>query len=465
MFRHPIRLVLLSLTVLASTPASHSAPLEAKRRNPAVLAPVEFQADTALVCVRFYMIRNEPDGKVYSGLIFSARHGREIRWVNEEELKQLPAPEFARDILPLPVVVVTASFPYRKQVEAFQEALRLRSLADLRDEPGAFPHVLGLNVERRETAPDKTDWQALDLESEKSPYLGILAQTRKEPEPEPEGWKPAHVSGLTMPLPVLTRGRYPECSLPLLAKTLGDPKAAALPDYGLLRFLDVTVQPGHSYEYCVRVRMANPNHGMKTKVEDPAFAEPKELLGPWARVPGTVALGPDLLYYAVDMKLLDPRFPGRAAGRNEVAFQAHRWIGIYYFSRARRTDCYPVGSWVVAERILVPRGECVGGRQPIKLPTWSPEESRYVVAGRPGGDGVDVDFSPDFKVERAPLLVDFEGGRMAYKGVGTVAPVEVLLLSADGRLLARNSQADVADPERWQRQADWRKWLRDGKLP
>jgi hypothetical protein len=48
MFRHPMRLALLPLVVLAFAPASHSAPLEPKRRNPAVLAPVEFQADTAL---------------------------------------------------------------------------------------------------------------------------------------------------------------------------------------------------------------------------------------------------------------------------------------------------------------------------------------------------------------------------------------------------------------------------------
>jgi hypothetical protein len=454
-------LISLPLTLLLFPAEVHPAPVGPKRRNPEVLAPVEFQADTALICVRSYWLK-QSEGKTLIGTFINTPHGKEVQYVEEEELKRLPAPEVARDMWPLPVVVVTASFPYRKQIEAFEAALRLHSVADLRDEPGAFPRVLGLNVERRETAPDKTDWQALYFDSAESEYLDVLARARQELEPEPKGWKPAQVRGLTMPLPVLARGRYPQCSLPLLAKMLVDPKARALPDYGLLRFLDVTVEPGHSYQYRVRVRMANPNHGKKTKVEKESFAEPEELLGPWTRVPGTVVLGPDFLYYAVDMKRLDPRFPGRAAGRNEVAFQVHLWIGNYKLFRGARAELWAVGSWVVAERILVPRGDRVGGRQSIRLPVWLAEEKRYSVRG-PRDDI--VRFGPNSKLARAPLLLDFEGGNLTYKGMEAVTPVEVLLLSADGKLRVRNSQVDAADPVRKQRHADWQKWLRDGNLP
>ena len=79
--------------------------------------------------------------------------------------------------------------------------------------------------------------------------------------------KSVQVAGLAMPLPVLAHGHYPECALPLLQKTLADPQARALPDYCLLRFPDFTVAPGQTYEYRVRVRMANPNYGKKARGE------------------------------------------------------------------------------------------------------------------------------------------------------------------------------------------------------
>jgi len=466
MLRHCLRLLAIPLLLSLFSPAARSAPVEPKRRNPEVLAPVEFQADVARVCPHIYMIVMERDRKMF-GLLSKPKRGtvNEILFVEENELKLVPRPEFARDIYPLRVAVVGASFPFRKQVEAFQEALRLRSMDELRDEPGAFPRFAGVSVERREMSPKKTDWAPLDLSSRDSPYLALVNLTQKEFQLEPAGWKPAQVSGLTMPLPVLARGRYPECTLPLLTKTLADPKARALPDYGLLRFLDVTVAAGHAYEYRVQVRLVNPNFGKKARVEQESLAEPKELLGAWTRVPGTVALGPDLLYYAVDAKRFDLRFPGPAADREEVAFQVHGWMAHYELTRGTKTDFYPVGAWVVAERMLVRRGEHVGGKQKIKLPFWAPEQSRYIVAGMPRAGGVDVDFSPGGKVEKAPLLIDFEGGKEADNGVEAEAPVEVLMLSADGRLFARNSQADVADPVREQRLADWKKWLRDGTLP
>jgi hypothetical protein len=365
----------------------------------------------------------------------------------------------AREVAPLRVAVVTASFPYRKQVEAFQEALRLRSVDDLRSEPGAFPRFLGLNVERRETAPTRNDWQPLDFTSPKSPLRDVATMTLRECEYESDEWKALQVSGLVMPLPVLARGRYPECSLPLLTRTLADPKARALPDYCLMRFLDVSVLPGRIYEYRVQVRMANPNHGKTTRVEKESLAEPKELLGPWARVPGAVEVGPELLYYAVDMKALDPKYPGAPARRNEVGFQIHRWIGLHELSGIRPL-VFQVADWVVAERVLVSRGEYVGGPQKVKLPVWSPEKGEYVVAGKRGGGGVSVDFSPTGDPPgRAPLLVDFEGGKLAHKRVVAAAPVEVLMLSADGKLLARNSQADATDPLRRKRHDDWTKRL------
>jgi hypothetical protein len=465
MLRCSCRLVLLSLAFLLLSPAARPAPLEPKRRNPEVLAPVEFQADVARVCIRTYMI-NEDRKKAYMAFIDRRRGAPELMWMEKDELQRRPGVEFARDIVPVQVAVVCASFPYRKQIEAFQEALRLRSVANLADEPGAFPRFLGLNVERREVSPEKTEWQSLDLDSAESPFVSLVKSTLGELQPEPDEWEAVRVKGLATPLPVLARDRYPECSLPLLKKTLADPKARALPDYCLLRFLDVTVQPGRTYEYRMRIRMANPNFGKKNQVEKAADAEVKELLGPSARVPGTVAVSRDVLHYAVDVQALDPKFPGPPAGREHVAFQIHRWMSYYEWAPPKSsTTFFPVGCWVVAERVLVSRGTLVGGRQKVTLPVWSPEQKGYVKAGRPGAGGVEVDFGRYERPVEAPLLVDFEGGKLSYKGTKTEAPIEVLLLSPDGKLLARDSATDAADPARKERSDAWKKWLKDGTPP
>jgi hypothetical protein len=49
-----------------------------------------------------------------------------------------------------------------------------------------------------------------------------------------------------------------------------------IPDYCLLRVIDVTVQPGKVYQYRLRVRMANPNYGRKD-VAAPELARDREL--------------------------------------------------------------------------------------------------------------------------------------------------------------------------------------------
>jgi hypothetical protein len=459
-----LRFVPLAATLLIVSTPAHPAPRQPKRLNPEILAPVELRAGVTRVSVRTYLLLYERDGTQRIGIVSKKHIPAEILFVNKDELKQLIAPQFARNIWPLHVAVICGSFPYREQVEAFGKALRIPYVAELRDEPGAFPRVTGLDVQRRELSPKQTGWQALDFDGANSPYRNLFAVTQSESEPEPAQFKPVYLSGLTMPLPVLACGRYPDCTLPLLTKTLADAKARSLPDYCLLRFPDVTVEPGRTYEYRVRVRMANPNQGKKTKVEETSLAEPKELLGPWAEVPGVVALDPDLAYYAVDEKLTDKKLPGRAPGEEEVAFQVHRWIGHHQTLRGAVTPVFPVGTWVIADRILVARGEYVGDQQAVKLPIWDPIMRRHIPAENPAGGGETVDFSPDPK-ESAPLLVDFDRGKVAFKGREAAAPLEVLLLSADGKLLARNGEADAADPVRRWRCAEWKKWLNDDAAP
>jgi hypothetical protein len=70
-----------------------------------------------------------------------------------------------------------------------------------------------------------------------------------------------------------------------------------------------------------------------------------------------------------------------------------------------------------------------------------------------------VDFTPLPPV----LLVDFEGGSGTYvanrKQVNDQAEVDVLLMTDEGKLIVRRSQADLANPERQKREEAWRKWI------
>jgi hypothetical protein len=59
--------------------------------------------------------------------------------------------------------------------------------------------------------------------------------------------------------------------------------------------------------------------------------------------------------------------------------------------------------------------------------------------------------------------VDFEGGNQDLqtdaRRVFDRAPIELLVLLPDGRLVVRNSLSDTEDRERKERLEDWRNWL------
>src|SRR5262249_52840401 len=109
------------------------------------------------------------------------------------------------------------------------------------------------------------------------------------------------------------------------------PTREQIPERCLVRVVDVRVEPGRTYEYRLKVRMANPNY----KGEDvavPVDAVRPELESGWSR-PGRVQSPPDLVFSAVDERALDAS--GRYRGpywrdhfsRDKYVFlQAHRWL-------------------------------------------------------------------------------------------------------------------------------------------
>ena len=258
-----------------------------------------------------------------------------------------------------------------------------------------------------------------------------------------------------------------------------------LPEHCLIRVIDVTVKPAESYQYRIRVNMANPNYG-RQDVVDPRFAEPKEenkilKLSPgtakekmWFEIPGIVTVPSEMYYYAVDQKTLEKdsyrgAFASAKVGRDQIVLQIHKYLENAAPGKGRYI---PVGDWSVAERVIVSRYEVIDRLVRVEVPVLVEEEGKWKLAstagielGKPREPGIDVPFNsmplPGW-IQRQAIMVDFEG-RYQYKRAGADKPVldltpqEVLILGPDGKLLAHNAGIDAADRERIERYREWQK--------
>lgn len=266
-------------------------------------------------------------------------------------------------------------------------------------------------------------------------------------------------------------------------------KDSTVPDYCLMRFVDVNLQAGKHYRYRFKIRMANPNY-QRSDVASPDYKKNKELESKeWFPVKETVAVPPELYYYVADDKpagnVKRADMPPPQSARNlmwkssphtdQVVFQFQRWVEATPISR-REGDVLPVGDWAVADRVFVSRGENVGRRVRVDLPIWKYVQNAYVLPTeeqqksrfnrRTATTGIDVDFGQD-NPERDTILVDFEGGKVsAPPKMYDTCRLEVLMLSPDGKLLARNNAADTTDEDRLKRRQealDRIKEIREGK--
>ncbi len=266
-----------------------------------------------------------------------------------------------------------------------------------------------------------------------------------------------------------------------------------VPDHCLIRLFDCSIEPGKTYEYRIQVRMANPNFGRR----DAAAADDvqKTELTPkppneWYRLPDKVVVPSERAVYALDQAKLDaatptkekdkePKMPVQSVRSNQTVLQLHRWVeGL---PTKDRNDL-SVGDWVIAERVVAGRGEIIGPQR-TEAAYWRTEQERFLMASDQPSRGkdqkrpatVETPFFPD---GAEPILVDFTGGEAAYArkhpGAEEAPPqaapavqdrsaVEVLLYTADGRLLAHDSATDSADPERVGRLKSVREWIREVK--
>jgi len=260
-------------------------------------------------------------------------------------------------------------------------------------------------------------------------------------------------------------------------------QATVLPDSCLVRVVDVQIEPGKTYQYRMRVRMANPNFGRRD-VASPAYARDAELKSDLYEVPGTVRMDSELKYYAVDQKQFDleeskkdkaGRFrytgpyandmvDGRMLNRSlQVMLQAHRWLRDYNLPGSSRP--IQVGSWVVAERVPVYRGEYVAERERVQVPYWRSARNDWLILDdfknkRWPGVFVNFGYQAGGKQPEA-ILVDFHNGATAYdrvlsrteekvdtRRVTDTSAGEVLMLAPDGKLLLHEGADDATSQER-----------------
>jgi hypothetical protein len=251
-----------------------------------------------------------------------------------------------------------------------------------------------------------------------------------------------------------------------------------VPEYLLMRYLDVTVEPGKAYRYRVRIRVANPNFGRKD-VAWAALAADKELKSDWVMVDKAVEVPPELYYYAIDLKTQGDKDQQKALwnapnpGPNQVPVQSHRWVENVYPDPARPRDGFAVGDWCIAERMLVTRGESLGRTDKVEVPIWDVLSERFslaslTVSGRKTKQKVPVFFGAEGQPDS--VLVDFQGGLLDYNKFAGMdedkpkytlvhdrAPVELVVMSADGKLSAHRGDADMSDDDRKARVETWQK--------
>jgi len=285
----------------------------------------------------------------------------------------------------------------------------------------------------------------------------------------------------------------------------------------LIRFFDVDVKPGYQYAYKIQVRLKNPNFGKGDLVALPEMADEKELLSPMTITAFTLVPSEMPLLYAVDQyydpeppeskdpkdakkdplgafKQPDPKDPKNVkekepkkekeepkkgpqprgpdfakADHERAPVQIHRWFD--WADKAGERGV--IADWIVAERLLVRRGEYIGRPEVIvEAPTWSLQKSDFELINvmppddpkkkpAPGALPKPTGIRLDFTIGKSPpVLVDFEGGHRKLKSTQVEeCPMELLVLTADGKLIVHNSQADTHDEQRVKRYEVYRERL------
>jgi hypothetical protein len=466
-------------------------------------------------------------------------------WVDVDKVG--PETHLAETLYPVRMVMVTATFPFRQQLEEFRRALKKRTLDELFlmfNNNEATWEFKNFDIQRRVLYPngmEKTPWQDYDkeLNSKFAAYFAVAADYDKE---EADFYKYEGIlnKGLMMVRPQLERGQYPKVDIasiksaiakldkesqgeqvkrplsdlsrklqkkglnpydvynPLLSeeeeeanKQPAAEKPASdssekkpekkdndaesemlLPETALVRFMDVTVEPGFVYQYRIKVKMANPNFHQNNLAYQ-SLRDLKEIeASEWTSVP-PVLVPYDVTYYAMDEK------PDARGDRTKM--EVHRWIDRLLKDPQNVNTETRVGDWSIATNVPVHRGEYNGRTELVEVPVWNVEKEDFELAVNPKNKlerKLPVDFTARTRRSLDPaLLVDFQGGkdihdRLEYRTpenkpkttlVTDTVPVQLLILTPEGKLVVHSQHEDSNNEERKDRYKAWKDWISDVK--
>lgn len=244
----------------------------------------------------------------------------------------------------------------------------------------------------------------------------------------------------------------------------------------IMRFIDITVEPGHAYQYRVSLKALNPNYQKPAKeLAMPSLAAKEMLQSEPYEIEKLVIVPPEEFLYAAtrDNKGRSTEKMPAPGLWDDTWVQMQRWYTTIRAAEFPRAE--PLGEWLVAD-IKAVRGQNVGESMPVTLPIWNmakglflfrenPRKTRPAPVGIRGGTPRSeptwtLDLSPNPQV----ILVDFEGGNGQYvgpknKAKDDTAGVEMLFLTQDGRLMVRRSGQDLNDADRVKREKGWNEWL------
>jgi hypothetical protein len=273
-----------------------------------------------------------------------------------------------------------------------------------------------------------------------------------------------------MPRGPMPRGPMPEGpQRPAIAPGPGGPRNVMaafgsqerlLPEKCLVRFLDVDLEPGKTYEYQMKIKMANPLFGKKDVAISQELIKNKEMESDWTLVTKRLTVPFEGDFYFLD----DPTKP-KATGADRTYVQIHRWCDwVPVNPAAPKESITGVGDWAIADQSAAVRGEYLGRWEEVEVAVWNPRTEEFLLAQHPDSykragkrltyvqhKGVAVDFNT------GALLVDFDGGkadiffrdkdRREVK-VRDESFIEALVMTPEGKLMVRDARADFASKER-----------------
>ncbi len=187
-------------------------------------------------------------------------------------------------------------------------------------------------------------------------------------------------------------------------------------DLIMVRALDYTVEPGKTYRYRVRVRVANPNY-QRQDVAPGVDTETEFLVGPWSEITEMVRVPADVSLYA-----MRPSTTSNAFSAEAVNFDVIAWS--------------PETGRLAVRNFAAGPGEFVGKRSSTQVAVEGEEDPQSEV----------IDFNS------RQLVVETSGGNHPLFDLGITGYFEVptiaVLLRPDGALALHNQSVDVGDEQR-----------------